>query len=84
MTTQQPNNNLVQPVKLLNSSRFEVYLAQNQDGSKQYAMKFFPHPSPNKLNESYLTEKAMTHISHPNIIKVAATKDCQQTIRKGQ
>lgn len=72
----------IYPTKLLNKSKHEVYLAENEDTQEKYAMKFFHHKD-GKINMSYLGEKYLVGITHPNIISIKDTNDLQLIKKNG-
>mmetsp|Transcript_18684 Transcript_18684/g.16233 ORF Transcript_18684/g.16233 Transcript_18684/m.16233 type:complete len:122 (+) Transcript_18684:54-419(+) len=74
---------VIEPIKLLNKSKYEVYLAKSPQSSKLYAMKFFPHEN-GKVNVSYLSERCLLGLKHPNLIQIRASKDLQDVRKNGQ
>eukprot|EP00330_Aristerostoma_sp_ATCC50986_P006012 CAMPEP_0114599550 /NCGR_PEP_ID=MMETSP0125-20121206/22073_1 /TAXON_ID=485358 ORGANISM="Aristerostoma sp., Strain ATCC 50986" /NCGR_SAMPLE_ID=MMETSP0125 /ASSEMBLY_ACC=CAM_ASM_000245 /LENGTH=215 /DNA_ID=CAMNT_0001806699 /DNA_START=49 /DNA_END=696 /DNA_ORIENTATION=+ len=73
----------IKPISLLSKSRFEVYLAEETNTKAQLAMKFIPLKE-NRLSRSYVAEKKVASLSHPNLIKTIATVDQRETVSNTQ
>jgi len=81
-TDQNPFSDLVL-IKLLQKSKFPVYLVQSRSSKKQYALKVFPFVD-GKVSQFYHNEATFSTFMHPNIIAIHQAVNEKNSLKNGK